>query len=303
MIDFNITGVTVMEKSQAKIMKTIIYLAIYHAVIASGLFASDSITVSSQIYKTIGETELKIHIFYPHDLKTTEKRSAFIFFHGGGWVQGTPEWGYNHCKHFASLGMAAFSVEYRLAPQNNVTPVEIVADAKSAVRWVRSHAKELGVDPEKIIASGMSAGGHLAACTGIIEGYDEPTENLSISSKPNALVLLSAPVNPAVDKWFIHILNNKVNPKELSPAHHVRSGLPPTILFNGTADKTVPYSTAKDFEKIMLNKGNICKLYTFEKCDHLLSCIETDRIYTLIDSFLVKNKMISKTLTGIIFKK
>ena len=88
----------------------------------------------SQVYKTIGGTELKIHIIFPFDFKTTDTHPAFIFFHGGGWVQGTAEWGYDHCKHFPSPGMVAFSVEYRLASQNNVTPVEIVSDAKSAVR-------------------------------------------------------------------------------------------------------------------------------------------------------------------------
>ncbi len=244
-------------------------------------------------YKTIGDTRLSIHIFYPKDFKPENVRPAFVFFHGGGWIQGPAEWGYNICKHFTSTGMVSFSVEYRLANQSSITPVECVEDAKSAIRWIRVHAKELGIDKNKIVAAGMSAGGHIAACLGTIDGFDEKSEDLSISSRPNAIVLLAPPVDPTVDQWFIQILNNRVKPEELSPTHHVRPKLPPTLILQGNLDQTVNCETVKRFAQKMLDASNVCELHLFENRDHLYFSSVVPEITDPIDSFLCKIQLIS----------
>ena len=87
--------------------------------------------------------------------------------------------------------MVAISADYRVKSRNQTTPFECVKDGKSAIRWVRQHAAELGVDPDRIVAAGGSAGGHVAACTGVIEGINEDGEDAAIRSVPNAMILFS----------------------------------------------------------------------------------------------------------------
>jgi len=121
------------------------------------------------IYKTIKNIQLEAIIFNHDEIEHNNKRTAFLFFHGGGWSVGKPEWGEARCEHYASLGMVGISFEYRIRERHGTTPVESIADAKSAVRWVRKNATQLGIDPDKIIVCGFSAGGHLAACTAMID--------------------------------------------------------------------------------------------------------------------------------------
>jgi acetyl esterase/lipase len=135
--------------------------------------------------------------------------------------------------------MVGISVEYRLYKAGtNVSVFECVKDVRSALRYVRAHSTELGIDPQKIVVSGASAGGHLAVATALF-AFDEAGEDTSISCAPNALVLLS----PVIDTSKEGYGNSKIGERwqELSPTHQVRSGMPPTIIFHGTGDATTPY--------------------------------------------------------------
>ncbi|MDB4796380.1 alpha/beta hydrolase fold domain-containing protein, partial [Akkermansiaceae bacterium] len=113
----------------------------------------------------MGDVELKLHVFNPEGHKASDSRPAIVFFFGGGWNGGSPKQFYPHSEHLASLGMVAISAEYRVKSRNKTTPMECVKDGNSAIRWVRSHAKELGINPDMIAAGGGSAGGHVAAAT------------------------------------------------------------------------------------------------------------------------------------------
>lgn len=220
------------------------------------------------VYKTIGEVELKLHIFEPPERQVKGPLPAIVFFFGGGWVGGTPTQFYHQCDYFASRGMVAISAEYRVKNRHGTTPFECVADGKSAIRWVRANAARLGVNPNKIAAGGGSAGGHVAACTGVIEGLDEESEDRNISSRPNALVLF----NPAVD--LIELSKKKRSDerfnrvKEISPLQHITKDVPPCIIFHGTADQTVPFGSVERFSKAMKEAGNICRLVPFEEKGH-----------------------------------
>ncbi|MEI6074845.1 MAG: alpha/beta hydrolase [Verrucomicrobiota bacterium] len=88
-----------------------------------------------------------------------QPRPTIIFFFGGGWTVGTPIQFYPECAHFADEGYIAISADYRIASVNHTTPFDGVTDGKSAIRWVRQHAAELGLDPARIVAAGASAGG------------------------------------------------------------------------------------------------------------------------------------------------
>ena len=99
------------------------------------------------VYKKVGERELTLHVFEPAGQQPTAKRPAIVFFHGGAWAIGDPNQFYYQCDYLAKRGLWAASAEYRLtAPGAGVKIADIVLDAKDAVRYVRSHANELGVD-------------------------------------------------------------------------------------------------------------------------------------------------------------
>lgn len=218
------------------------------------------------VYKTVGDTELKLHLFAPEDHKASDKRPAIVFFFGGGWNGGSPSQFYPHCEYLASRGMVAMSAEYRVQSRNNTTPRECVMDAKSAVRWIRQHARKLGVDPERIAAGGGSAGGHVAAASGTIKGFEEEGEDLSISSRPDALVLF----NPVYDNGPDGYGHSRVREywEEFSPMHNINGQTPPTAVFLGTEDKLIPVKTAEEYKHRMETKGRRCELHLYEGQPH-----------------------------------
>jgi len=219
------------------------------------------------VYKSIGNTKLKLHVFDPKDHKKTDKKAAIIFFFGGGWNGGTPSQFYAQADESAQKGMVAFSAEYRVKSRNKTTPFDAVEDAKSAIRWVRKNAADLGVDPDRIVASGGSAGGHVAVCTGVIKGHESKDEDLSISSMPNAMILYN-PVLDTTEKGFGMSSVGKNRKTEISPVHHVREKIVPTLVLHGTDDKTVPFENADRFVKLMKKAGNHCELKTFKGEGH-----------------------------------
>ncbi len=219
-----------------------------------------------RVYKTVDGYDLKMSIVYPDDYKKGKKYPAIVFFFGGGWNGGNVGQFEQHCHYLAKKGMISMTANYRVKSRNNSTPFDAVEDAKSAVRWIRENAKSLGVNKKKIVAAGGSAGGHVAACTAIIEGFDAANENLKISSKPNALVLFNPVINTMPEGYGYKRLGDKA--ESISPAHHVVPGLPPTLIFHGTADTTVPYGNITDFQSKMEAAGNTCYVVPFEGQKH-----------------------------------
>lgn len=227
----------------------------------------------AKVYKNVGDAKLKLFVFSPKDHKATDKTPAIVFFFGGGWTHGTPKQFEQQCRYLASRGMVAITAEYRVSSRFDVKAVDCVRDAKSAVRWVRDHASELGIDPSRIAAAGGSAGGHIAACTGTLEAFDESSENGDVSSRPNALVLFNPAVsfdnsldNPKVpmEKWLSKKLG--VSPEELSPAHHITGGAPPTLILIGTDDKLLEGN--KQFAEKMKAAGNRCEIDLYDGRGH-----------------------------------
>jgi acetyl esterase len=218
------------------------------------------------VFKKIGDVELKMHIYEPAGHSAQDQTPAIVFFFGGGWTGGTPRQFFPHCEYLASRGMVAMSAEYRVKSKHQTTPFECVKDGKSAVRWIRAHAAELGVDPKLVAAGGGSAGGHVAACTGVIDGLEEEGEDAKVSARPAALALF----NPVADTTKLGYGASKVGPEpeKISPAHHVNKGDPPTIIFHGKADTTVPFENVERFAKRMKEAGNRCELVPYADQKH-----------------------------------
>jgi len=240
-----------------------------------------------KVYKKIGDVSLDVFIYLPKDFKKTDKRAALAFFHGGGWAIGKPQWGAGQCEHFANKGMVAMSFEYRLIEKHGTTPVECVIDAKSAIRWMRQHAKEYGIDVNRIVASGFSAGGHIAACTVTTDKFNEPFEDQSISSKANALILWVTPVNIEHDGWVMPKLSDRTTVLDCSPNHGIKPGLPPVIMFEGTADEMVPYKYTVEFAEKMKALNNRCDLHLYERQTHLDWSKNAKDVFQKMDDFLI----------------
>ncbi|MBP9224786.1 MAG: alpha/beta hydrolase [Verrucomicrobiales bacterium] len=219
------------------------------------------------VYKKIGGRELELRIFLPQGWAATDKRPCFHIIHGGGWAGMDPSRMYPFASDFANrYGMVGISVQYRLYQPGVATVFDCVKDARSSVRYLRSHAKELGIDPEKIIGSGGSAGGHLAAATALFDGIDEAGEDTSISCVPNALILLFPVIDTSENGYGQKKIGERW--KELSPVDNVKAGLPPTLTFHGTGDTTTPFAGAKRFHEEMLAAGNRSELHIQEDGVH-----------------------------------
>ena len=240
-------------------------------VLFSILMFSLSVSLISQstdsiLYKQVDSTSLYMEIDYPPGYDATKSYPAMVFFFGGGWNGGTTAHFEHHALYFAHRGLVCFRVDYRVQNRQGTTPFESLKDAKSAIRYIREHAEELGVDPTRIIASGGSAGGHLAAATALVTSFNEGSDNLSYSCVPNALVLF----NPVMDNGPGGYGFERVGEayKDFSPLHNIREGAPPTIFFLGTEDKLIPVETAKYYQIVMERVGSRCDLFLYEGEGH-----------------------------------
>lgn len=207
----------------------------FHVLTAALALCSQETVQKEFVYKKTPQGELKIHVTFPPGWKDTDRRPGIVFFFGGGWSKGDVKQFAPQADYLASRGMVAARTDYRVKTRHQVSPDACVEDAKSAVRWIRAGAASLGVDPDRIVAAGGSAGGHLAACTAVVEGFEAAGEDAGISSRPNALVLF----NPAVDlaSMAAPLGLSEETARQITPTLHLRKELPPALVLFGTNDR------------------------------------------------------------------
>lgn len=223
---------------------------------------------ATHIYKTMEGRPLKLTIVNPPDWKASDQRPAMVFFHGGGWVGGGPTQFTAHSDYLATRGLVCIQVQYRLLDRKDKKPpLTCVQDARSAMRWVRGHAAQLGIDPQRIGAGGGSAGGHLAAFVSMVEGLDDPQDDLKISPKANALALFNPVFDNGPDQgWGHERVGDRY--KEFSPAHNISADDPPAIIFLGTQDKLIPVAVVERFKAGMEKAGVRCEARFYEGQGH-----------------------------------
>lgn len=218
-------------------------------------------------YKEVEGRELRLWIIKPEGWKASDRRPAAVFFHGGGWTGGRPGQFEPQARYLATRGMVCALVEYRLLDKGGVEPpVVCCRDAKSAMRWVRSHARELGIDPGRIAAGGGSAGGHLAAFAGMVGGQDDPADDASVSARPDALILFNPVFDNGPGGWGYARVKDRY--KEFSPAHNVSKDDPPAIVFLGSEDRLVPVKALEDFRAKMQKESVRCEAFVYEGQPH-----------------------------------
>jgi acetyl esterase len=240
--------------------------------------------------------KLALHAFFPKDHTAADKRATVVFFFGGGWMGGSPNQFYGMAKYFASRGMVAISAQYRTQRSHNVEPKVAVQDAREALRYIRQHAVELGVDPTKLAVGGGSAGGHVAAATLMCPKLDISPDNAT-NTLPNALILF----NPVFDNGPGGYGHERVTDywQDISPMHNIKSGFGPSISFFGDSDKHVPIATIKKFEEKMHSAGNIFESHIYPGEQHGFFHISKggrkvfEDVMIKTDDFLVRHGFLS----------
>jgi acetyl esterase/lipase len=238
-------------------------------------------------YKQVDTVQLGLKIYYPSGYKKGNHHPVMVFFFGGGWTGGSIAQFEPHAKYFANKNMITVLVDYRVKSRHNTTPFESLKDAKSAIRYLRKNAIELGIDANRIVASGGSAGGHLAAACFTNESLNESSDDLAVSPKPNALVLFNPVIDNGKDGYGFERIGEAYI--TFSPIHNVKKGFPPTIFFLGANDKLIPVSTAQNFKQKIEALGGRCELFLFDNQPHGFFNKEPflSETITKTDSFLV----------------
>jgi acetyl esterase len=223
---------------------------------------------SSHIYAQRGGTGLPVFVFEPPADATGALRPVMLTVHGGGWRHGEAAWTFRSAERFAGLGFVAVAVEYRLA-DDSVTPIDQLDDVCDALKWLRSQAAALKIDPNRIAAYGVSAGGHLAAMAAT-RGC--PSKDGSFGNGgPDALLLWSPALDVSHDGWFASLLAKRASAAEHSPADQVRTKVAPTTIVHGAADTLTPLAGAERFCDLARRHGSTCELQAYPNLGHLLT--------------------------------
>ena len=210
-------------------------------------------TEHTETFAAADGAPLPLHVFAPQG----EARAALLLFHGGGWMIGSPAMFFPHAKALAQAGILTASAGYRLIGAGADSPLDCMADAENADRLFRTIAADAGL--ASIGVGGGSAGGQLA---------------LSLAASParhyDSLVLFNPALDACCEGAAVADLL-KIPPQQaraFSPLHHVRPGMPPTIMFHGTDDQIVPITLARRFRRLMTDTGTACELVEFPGAGH-----------------------------------
>lgn len=248
----------------------------------------------THVFRELKPDALRLHVFKPKDWKAGDRRPVFMWFFGGGWTRGTPANAAGFAKWAADLGFVGVAPDYRVKDRFGTTPLESVADARAALRWVQEHAADLGIDPTRVVVGGNSAGGHVALWTAI--GHTPPgsAEAEAPAVKPVALVLTSAVSDTSKLKGYTPARFGE-NAEALSPVHQLDAKMPPMLVFHGDADTTVPQAQSLALRQKLLATGNAVDFVNVAGGSHnfagdLPEWKEKTR--TLIVEFLTKEKLL-----------
>jgi acetyl esterase len=211
------------------------------------------------------------------------KTAAVIIVHGGGWVRGNRRDEVEPLfEPLSQAGIAWFSIDYRLA--TDVTQFGVaIDDVQSAIRYVKAHADEYNIDPNRIALIGESAGGQLAAMAVLRGGADVSVKAVVAVYTPTDLVSLvknsryiPAQMQNAIkgSPWESFILAGL---SQLSPIENVRRNMPPFLFIHGTSDMLVPFDQSERMCERMRKVGASCEVYPVEGAGHGIRWWDSNR--------------------------
>jgi acetyl esterase/lipase len=216
--------------------------------------ALETTAVTNDIeYAKVGDRSLKLDLYSPKDLK--KPVPAVIVIHGGGWQDGNKRDMRAYGVHFAQLGYVAASISYRFTGE--ATHPAQVTDCKAAVRFLRANAAKYNIDPDKIAASGNSAGGHLSMMLGYCDAKEMEGDygNPGVSSRVQAVVNFYGPTDLTTEYAAEHPVvlalaaGKKITEvpevyRTESPIFNLTKDDPPTLILHGVADEIVAIAQA-----------------------------------------------------------
>jgi acetyl esterase/lipase len=271
------------------------------------------------VYSRADGMDLKLDIYapranlYPKPSSSSGPRKAvptLVYFHGGGWMGGSKDSASIRLMPYLQKGWAAVAVQYRLGGEA-LAPAAI-EDTRCATWWVKRNAEKYGFDPDRIVLSGSSAGGHISLITGMLTtnaGLDGRCPGLR--EKPLGAAELPELKVAAIVNWFgITDVNDLISganmktyavmwmgslknrdsiAKQVSPLSYIHKNLPPILTLHGDKDEVVPYSHAVRLHKKLDKNGTPNQLHTVKGAGHGgFSVAETRTAFSVIDSFLAK---------------
>ncbi len=271
-------------------------------------FENEYRIVPNITYLTASNYDAKLDLYVT---RTPDKPlPTLIWIHGGGWTGGTKE-SYAGIPAYLAMGMNVVNVEYRLARVAQAPAA--VEDCRCALRWVIQHAKEYGIDVNRLVVSGGSAGGHLALTTGMVPasaGLDRQCpgpDNLKVAAIVNwygisdVNELLDGPnMKPYAVTWLGSATDRDQIAKRVSPLSYVRAGLPPVITIHGDADPTVPYTQSVRLHKALSDAGVANELMTMPGGKHGFDCCtaaQRTNAYVKIREFLARHHVLDASGT------
>ncbi len=265
----------------------------------------EGVVVEKNIAYRDGHPRWRLDLFYPEE-RSQELRPGIVFVHGGGWKSGSKDgWMWQHLPaRYASLGYVCISVNYRLTPDGGGYP-NCVHDVKNAVRWLRAHGADYGLDPERIGAYGNSAGAHLVSMLGLVRkeaGLEGDGTHLDYSSEVQAVVTGAVPANfldwgqPKRDgkEEFGFIAQNEppdieAATREASPVTHAHEEAPPFLLIHAEDDRTVPHKQSTDLEAALKAVGAEVTLLSFPDGGHGVVGAKKDETFPEMEAFFEKH--------------
>ena len=212
------------------------------------------------------DLDLKLDIYRPP--AGVQKRMATIHFHGGGFAGGNKESLSERVRPFAALGYVAIAAQYRLSGQAGFPA--LVHDAKTAIRWTRANAQRLGIDPQRIAVVGYSAGGYHAlftAGTANKPEFEGTGGNAGVSSQV-AVCVAYYPAT-AVPASMLPAGADAAATRNAAATTYVAAGFPPTIVFHGTKDTTIPIESSQRLVQQLRGATVPTEFHEFEGVPHV----------------------------------
>jgi len=217
-----------------------------------------------------GGRDLSLDIYSPAE--AGNQRTAVLLYHGGGWRRGSRKSMEKHARRLQAQGFAAIAAEYRLL-EEAPWPAPL-HDVKAAIRWVRANAADLGIEPDRIVLAGFSAGAHLslmAAGTANDPAWDG--EGAAGDASVAAVAAFFPPVllhagearergsTPATNLLGAEATTEDA--RRASPLSHVSTAYPPVLFLHGGADRTVPASSSIVMYDALRAAGVECDLHIY----------------------------------------
>jgi len=270
--------------------------------------------IANVTYLTASGYESKLDVYKRRDVTTPQP--TLIFYHGGGWILGTKEPTFMSIMPWLEMGWNVVNVEYRMA-RVALAPAA-VEDSTCALRFVVEKAKDYGIDTNKIVLSGESAGGHLALAVGMIPesaGFTRACAGGAFRGNDTAVPKVAAIINwyGVTDlndmlsgpnargyavQWLGTLANRDEVARSVSPLTYVRAGLPPILSIQGDADPIVPFSQNVRLQDALAKAGAKSELFPIPGGGHgNFKPEERTKAYVKIREFLAKNGLTAATGT------